>query len=188
MQNTRYLSFAGKETLKEETFMAFCGSCGTQVQGGVRFCPTCGKEIAAQTQQTGAPNYAPSTVPGAPTQGNFNDAEANKGMAVIAYILFFVPLLTGAHKTSPFVRYHTNQGTILFILALAWGVASNILHAILRLALLNVFTWGIYGPISMLLSALWLVPLVFCILGIINAVNGKTAPLPIIGDKFSIIK
>ncbi|MDR3315118.1 MAG: zinc ribbon domain-containing protein [Coriobacteriales bacterium] len=168
--------------------MAFCGSCGTQVQGGVRFCPTCGKEIAAQTQQTGAPNYAPSTVPGAPTQGNFNDAEANKGMAVIAYILFFVPLLTGAHKTSPFVRYHTNQGTILFILALAWGVASNILHAILRLALLNVFTWGIYGPISMLLSALWLVPLVFCILGIINAVNGKTAPLPIIGDKFSIIK
>jgi len=168
--------------------MAFCGSCGTQIQGGVRFCPTCGTEIAEQAPQAGAPNYAPPTGQGVPPQGNVNDAEANKGMAVIAYILFFVPLLAGAHKTSPFVRFHTNQGTILFILAVAWGVAESILHAILRVVFLNAFTWGVYGPLNTILSALWLVPTALCVLGIVNAVNGKTEPLPVIGNKVSLIK
>ena len=117
-----------------------------------------------------------------------NDAEANKGMAVIAYILFFIPLLTGDYKKSQFVKYHTNQGTILFIASVALGIVINILSAILRAALWNIFTWGIYGLFSTVLNALWIVPTVLMILGIINAVNGVTKPLPIIGDKLTIIK
>ncbi|MDR3299039.1 MAG: zinc-ribbon domain-containing protein [Candidatus Accumulibacter sp.] len=171
--------------------MAFCGNCGAQVQDGVKFCPSCGQESAAKTQpqaQHPAPGDTPPVVSGAPTQADINDAEANKGMAVIAYILFFIPLLTGAHKTSAFVKYHTNQGTVLFIAAVAWGIAENIVLAVLRAIFWNGYTWGIYGILSTVLSILWLVPTILCVVGILNAVNGRTKPLPVIGDKFTIIK
>jgi uncharacterized membrane protein len=118
-----------------------------------------------------------------------NDAEANKGMAVLAYILFFVPLLAGTYKTSPFVKYHTNQGTILAIFAVALVIAENILLAILRVILLDVFyIWGAYSMLSLILNILWLAPTALCIIGIVNAVGGKTQPLPVIGDKFTILK
>jgi len=127
-----------------------------------------------------------STENNQPTQNN--DAEANKGMAVIAYILFFVPLLTGDYKKSPFVKYHTNQGTILFIASVALGIVISIVSAILRAIFWNLFTFGIYGILSIVLNALWIVPTVFMILGIVNAVNGKEKPLPVIGEMFTIIK
>ena len=117
-----------------------------------------------------------------------NDAEQNKVMAVLAYILFFIPLLTGAHKTSPFVKYHTNQGTILFIFAVVWGIVENIVLAILRVIFWNGLTWGIYGLLSVVLNILWIAPTVLLIIGIVNAVQGQTKPLPVIGDKVTIIK
>jgi uncharacterized membrane protein len=154
--------------------MAFCSKCGTQVQDGVAFCPSCGGAIGATPAQQ--PQQAPA-----------NDAEANKVMAILAYILFFIPLLTGDHKKSPFVKFHTNQGTVLFIAALAYSVVLNIIRAILRGILWNGYTWGIWGLISTLFSLLGLVPLILVVIGIINAVNGRTKELPVIG-KFKIIK
>jgi uncharacterized membrane protein len=115
-------------------------------------------------------------------QADPNDAENNKGMAIIAYIgiLCFVPLLTGDHKKSPFVMYHTNQGVVLFISAAAIWIASLILGAILGL----MHLWAIIPLFSTLV---WLGILALVILGIVNAVNGKMKPLPVIG-KFTIIK
>jgi uncharacterized membrane protein len=133
------------------------------------------------------PNYTPPIVPGAPTQGDINDAQANKGMAILSYIIFFIPLLTGAHKTSPFVKFHANQGTVLFLFAVAYNIAIGIVRAVLRAILWNGYTWGLWSLISTLFSLLGLVPLVLVVLGIINAVNGRTKPLPVIG-KFTIIK
>ncbi|HOE15288.1 MAG TPA: hypothetical protein PLH82_01145 [Candidatus Paceibacterota bacterium] len=40
--------------------------------------------------------------------------EKNTGMAILAYILFFIPLLTDSKK-DPFVKYHVKQGLVLFI-------------------------------------------------------------------------
>jgi uncharacterized membrane protein len=167
--------------------MAFCNHCGTQVQEGVKFCPACGKQVgtapAQQPQQYGQPvQQAPA-----------NDAEANKVMAVLSYIIFFIPLLAGAHKTSPFVKYHANQGTVLFLLALAWGIVNGILTAILGAILINpanwyrTGSWGAYGLITTILGLIWIIPAVLCILGIVNAATGKTKPLPVIG-KFKIVK
>jgi hypothetical protein len=48
--------------------------------------------------------------------------------------------------------------------------------------------WGFYGLFNTLFNALWIVPTVFFFLGIINASNGKTKPLPLIGERFTIIK
>jgi uncharacterized membrane protein len=154
--------------------MAFCGNCGTQVQDGVKFCPSCGKEIT-----DGAPQQASASpvVPGAPTQSDIKDAQDNKGMAIIAYIIFFIPLLTGDHRKSGFVKFHTNQGTVLFLAAIAYGIAYAILSALI-FAILPLRIWWLF---STLLSLLWLVPAIFCILGIINAVNGRCKELPFIG-------
>ena len=111
-----------------------------------------------------------------------SDAEANKTMALLAYIIFFIPLITGDHKKSPFVKYHTNQGTILFLAAVIYGVATGILSVIFA------FIPVLGTMVILLLNLVSLVFVVLMILGIMNAVNGKMVPLPVIGDKFTIIK
>lgn len=91
----------------------------------------------------------------------------NTAMAVIAYIIFFIPLLTGDAKKDPFVNYHVKQGLVLFLLA----VAINIVGMILPF----YFWWSISWLLSLGILAL-------CIIGIMNAVNGKQVPLPVIGS------
>ena len=145
--------------------MAFCGKCGNQVDDGVKFCPSCG------TSMTGKPAKAKAEAE--EIQADPNDAEQNKGMAIIAYILFFIPLLTGDHNKSPFVKYHTNQGLVLFLFSVGGSIISSILVFIL-IGILLMFVVGIAS-------------LVFCVIGIINVLNGQMKPLPLIG-KFEIIK
>jgi uncharacterized membrane protein len=96
--------------------------------------------------------------------------EKNVGMAVVAYILFFVPLLTEA-KNDPFVKYHVKQGLILFICAI---VASIVVEIVDLFFIAVVIRLGI---------------LVFILLGVMNALHGKKEPLPFIGqyeDKFTL--
>ncbi|MDR1431113.1 MAG: zinc-ribbon domain-containing protein [Propionibacteriaceae bacterium] len=175
--------------------MTFCGSCGTQVQDGIKFCPACGNEVAvqvvAQPGQTSA--HTPTGAPGVQIRDEAWEAQEGKAMSAFAYVLFFVPLLTGEHKKNSFVRYHANQGTVLFIVTLAWGIAYWILSAILIALFFNPATWytgagwGAFGVITMILGLLWLVPAILCVIGIVHAVKGDRKPLPVIG-KFTIIK
>jgi uncharacterized membrane protein len=141
-----------------------CENCGKEIAEGAAFCPSCGK--------------AAGNGPGASAAAG---ADENKTMCVLAYILFFVPLLTGAHKTSGAVRFHTNQGTVLFIFAVIYGVAYSILSAIL------IFIPVVGWIVIMLLGLLSLGIVALCVIGIINAVNSRQNPLPLIG-KFNIIK
>jgi uncharacterized membrane protein len=92
------------------------------------------------------------------------DIEKNKAMAILAYIIFLLPLL--AAKDSKFAMYHTNQGLVLFLLALAVNVVGGIMPFI---------GWFIIIPFGNLLVV------VLAILGIINAAKGEAKPLPIIG-------
>ena len=39
--------------------MAFCATCGTQVQDDVKFCPTCGKAVGAAAAPPPPPAQAP---------------------------------------------------------------------------------------------------------------------------------
>ena len=105
-------------------------------------------------------------------------AGQNKGMAVVAYILFIVPLITGAYRKSPFVKYHTNQGTVLFIAFVAMCIVLTILELILR------FLWILWALLWPLIA---IVILVLLIIGVIHALGGRMKPLPIFG-KFTIIK
>ncbi len=105
------------------------------------------------------------------------DVEKNKIFAILAYVglLFLVPLL--AAPQSRFARYHTNQGVVLFLAVIICMVGSGILGVI-----------PFVGCISaLLMPAAALAGLVFMILGIVNAANGRCKPLPLIGQ-YKLIK
>lgn len=140
-----------------------------------------------QPYQTPPPAYSQQ---GQPYQQSapYNDAAANKGMAVLAYLIFFVPLIAGTYKTSPFVKYHTNQGIILVIFSVAWAIVISIINAILSAIFLNLYLWAVWGIVSIVVTLLGFIPLAFVIIGILNAVNGRTNPLPVIGSMFTILK
>lgn len=91
----------------------------------------------------------------------------NIGMAVVAYFIFFIPLLT-EDKKDPYVMYHVKQGLITTIFYVGLGV----IQAILLLPLL--FIWWIWWVLWVILVVIWLI-------GIINAATGKQKPVPIIG-------
>jgi uncharacterized membrane protein len=114
-------------------------------------------------------------VPQQPVAANDpKDAENNKAMAIIGYILpilFFIPLVTDA-KNSPFAKFHANQQLNLFLA----GIAVNIVGTIIPF-----IGWFIILP----LGALAL--LVIAIIGIMNAAKGEMKELPVIGG-FSLIK
>lgn len=92
------------------------------------------------------------------------------GMAAIAYIIFFIPLLTQS-KDDPFVKFHVKQGLVLFLLGLAFSLV--------RISL----------PVTFMIAPLLsLVTLVLTAIGIMNALNGNEKKLPFIGqfaDKFN---
>lgn len=153
--------------------MAFCGKCGTKFEDGAKFCPACGAPVSVAPQQPTTPAYTPPVVPGAPAQADIKDAQDNKAMAVLAYIIFLIPLL--AAKDSPFARYHTNQGLVLAIAAVAYGIVYSILSTIVL-----AISWRLYLVVS-ILGWVSVVFAVLSVIGIINAVNGRMKPLPIIG-------
>jgi len=162
----------------------FCPNCGKEIPAGGKFCPSCGKTADAAANVS---KNASASGPAEPQAANPNDVEQNKGMAVLAYILFFIPLLAGTHKTSEFVKYHTNQGIVLVLFCIAFGIVTGILTAIIGAIAAATFSFGLLVAIPTVVGLLWLFPLVLCILGIVNAATGKIKPLPIIG-KFTILK
>jgi uncharacterized membrane protein len=167
--------------------MVYCSKCGTKASDSAQFCQSCGTSIGAavgaqQNQQPVADVIASEH------EFTHSTEEERNGMAIIAYILFFIPLLTGDCKKSEFVKYHTNQGALLFIATIALAISTQVILAILSALLLNMFAWGLIGIITTLINLLWIVPTILLIIGIMNAANNKTKPLPIIGERFTIIK
>ncbi|MFA7319027.1 MAG: DUF4870 domain-containing protein [Parcubacteria group bacterium] len=113
----------------------------------------------------------PASVAGAPES---SDAEKNKLMAIVGYILpilFFVPLINEASKNSPFAKFHANQQLVLLIAAIVVDIVGSIIPLI---------GWFIILPLGTVAIV------VLAILGIVSASKGETKPLPMIGG-FKII-
>jgi uncharacterized membrane protein len=98
--------------------------------------------------------------------------EDNVAMAVIAYFIFFLPLLTTA-KDDPFVKYHVKQSVILLIASLIiWFLGRYI----------PIIGWYIINPIGgLVIFILW-------IIGVLNAASKKQKPIPIIGKYAELLK
>ncbi|MBQ3150648.1 MAG: zinc-ribbon domain-containing protein [Clostridia bacterium] len=155
--------------------MITCKQCGTQVEGDVKYCTNCGApleipETSQNTSQIDLSEKFKQFNDTADTTAEFTaeDIEKNKVMALLAYIIFLIPLL--AAKDSKFARFHTNQGIILFIGA----VIASIIAAI------PIIGWIIAPILSVIITVL-------AVIGIINAAGGKAKELPLVG-KFKILK
>ena len=114
------------------------------------------------------PNQAPDSRPAK------EDAEKNKAMAIIGYILpilFFIPLITDA-KDSQFAKFHANQQLVLLISAIVVNIVGGVIP---------VIGWFLILPIGSV------VLLVIAIMGLINAAKGEMKPMPLIGG-IKIIK
>jgi len=111
-----------------------------------------------------------------------SDSSNDKLMAVLAYIgiLFLIPLL--AAKDSDFAQFHAKQGANLFVLEVATAV-------VVWFITFTVAFGGLafLGLVSMLVWLLQIGFFVLSIIGIVNVINYKKEPLPIIGG-IKIIK
>ena len=157
--------------------MTFCTKCGASIDNNTNVCPNCGapQQTTANNSNTYV-NPAPVSMDGTDYTSTMdpNDIAQNKAMAVLSYlgILFLIPILSAPN--SPYARFHSNQGIILFIAGFIYGVAGGVLSVI---PFVGSIFFGAFG----------LLIFVFTILGIFNAASGKAKELPLIG-KIRIIK
>jgi uncharacterized membrane protein len=112
------------------------------------------------------------------------DVQKNKGVAILGYIFFVLPLVLAPH--SKFARFHANQGLLVFIfwciavvatvlLTVGWDFVSPHLNNIVILQ----FFFGCFAhviPVFLMFAAL-----AVTIMGIIHAANGETKELPLFG-------
>jgi len=97
--------------------------------------------------------------------------EKNVGMAVVAYFLFFVPLLTDS-KDDPFVKFHVKQSLVIILLSVGLYVVQIFLSYI---PIIRSIMYAIYPLVSLGI-------LVLFIIGIFNAINSKKKELPFVGQ------
>jgi uncharacterized membrane protein len=138
-------------------------------------------EFAAAAPATPPP--PPAAASGKPEEfiPDAADVEQNKVMAVLAYIIFLIPLL--AARQSRFAMFHCNQGLILFLTSLCGWIGLSIVSFVLVFIpvlgwIADVLLWFAFG-----IGILCLV-----IVGIINAANGQCKTLPVIGKLFTLVK
>lgn len=89
---------------------------------------------------------------------------------VLSYIsiLVLIPLIAGKSR---FAKFHANQGLVLCIIEVIFGI---VIGALMRIPILGI----IFGIISVLFE---LICVFMSIIGIVGVVNGEEKELPIIG-------
>ena len=108
------------------------------------------------------------------------DRENRHVMAALSYlnILVFLPIFFV--RRSPYVRFHANQGLVLFIISTAYTLATR-----LFVLFLDLLFGGVYAAIPATLSSVFSFGSIFffilIIIGISNAVKGRAKELPLIG-------
>ena len=94
----------------------------------------------------------------------------NKTIGALCYLVFFAPGIFGKNNDS-FLSYHSRQGLILLVSALAMQGAISIIGY-----------WG--GPQYLLAWVVRAVLVYFAIIGASSAMKGETKPLPYLSDFF----
>lgn len=116
--------------------------------------------------ETTTQNQAQDTAPaGAPVAAEGTVSDNKTLMAVLSYlsILVIIPYLTS--KQDRFVHFHIKQGLVLFTIEVA-------------VLLLGMIMWMLIPILDIVNLAM----VVFSIVGIVNAVQGKEKELPLLGQ------
>lgn len=101
---------------------------------------------------------------------------SNKNLAIVSYITIIGWLVAWFSykkqaEKDPFVSYHLEQSLGVFIFSLIVSIVAGILMSVLP-------------ALSLVFSLISLVPFILLVLGIINASNEVTKPVPLIGSFF----
>jgi uncharacterized membrane protein len=103
-----------------------------------------------------------------------------KTLSVISYVTiigWIIAYFSSKEKRERLVSYHLKQGLGIFIVAVIFNIAFTVIASIVP----SLYFLGYVGYAF----------LIFMILGIINAMNEKEIPIPLIGkmfeDKFAFI-
>ena len=170
--------------------MAHCPRCGAYIPMNETACPACGYDSAAPQQQGSQTAWGAAAAQQRPAQEHHQQHTAGaeetprqeetspatpwepwkqteqsgrsdpRRLSVLSYVgpLFLLPLFL--HRDDPFVRFHANQGLVLFLL---------------ECLILTIFGDG-------LLAVAGLIFCVYCLVrGAKNVAEGKMARLPLIG-------
>lgn len=139
--------------------MAFCVSCGGQMNDGATFCPKCGRPAVVESTGGGA------AVAAAPAAGGMADNVAGM-LAYVTFIPAIVFLAMAPYNRNSFIRFHAFQ-------CIFFSVALFAIHLVL--AFIPVIGWLISMLVSLAALGLWIVML-------IKAYQGQRFKLPVIGD------
>jgi uncharacterized membrane protein len=151
--------------------MAFCASCGTQVDG--KFCPKCGATI-------GAGGSAPSSASGPSVAPVSSAPMADNVAGMLCYILGLITgiifLVLEPYSKNRAIRFHAFQSIFLnvavIVIEIVFGIVFGIILRIVGVfgLFLTVF-WPIFGLGCLVL---WLYLL-------FSTYQGKTIVIPLIG-------
>jgi len=170
--------------------MAYCGKCGSWLGENEKFCAACGarKGKDGSTDQSKSANFNQSfnefnNTPDTTVYFDQGDIEANKMISIFAYLSWLVLVPIFGAKNSAFARFHANQGLVLAIIESVYWIVSMIIRAILLAIFWTPLGIGIiYTIVNIILSLVNIAFVVFAIIGIINASQGRAKELPIIGS------
>ena len=104
------------------------------------------------------------------------EIESGKTMAILAYILFIIPLVVEEAKQNKFAMFHTEQAIVIAILHLAGFILGTIGSM--------VCIGAIFYLINLFAFVLW-------IMGLIYAIQGQVKAVPLVGqfgEKFNLVK
>lgn len=161
--------------------MAFCASCGAQVEG--RFCAKCGSAVAAAPPGPAAPppgvppgsSYVPPAGPaGIPAAAPMADNVAGALCYALGLITGIIFLVIAPYNQNRTVRFHAFQSIFLnvaiIVLDIVMGVVFSVLFRIIGWWFASL-VWPIFG---LLCICLWLMMM-------FQTYQGKIIVLPIIG-------
>jgi uncharacterized membrane protein len=162
--------------------MAFCASCGAEVQG--KFCAQCGKSSGAPAGVSTGSSTAGNPPPGATSApGPSAPGAAAIDENIVAALCYLVGVLTGVlflvlepYNRNPVIRFHAFQSIFAWIAAIVAGmVLSTVSYAVVALPFIG---WLIY---ILLWTAFSLGVLGLWVFLMYKAYNKERFVLPVVG-------
>ena len=140
-----------------------CPDCGAQMPESAAFCPGCGRSMQIES--------AAEQKPGA-RRDNFLGA-----FAYVSFVPALVFLLVDPYRKNPFVRFHSIQCLLFWLVCV-------VLAVVVRVVFLGLLFIPIVGPLlAVLLVVLVALATVFTwIVLLVKAFQGERFALPLIGN------
>jgi len=154
--------------------MAFCGTCGAQVEG--RFCAKCGSVVTAGGPAPAGAGAGQASAQAVPVSGGMTDNVASCLCYVLGFITGIIFLILAPYNQNRTVRFHAFQSIFMNVGIIAIEIALSIVMSILTRII------GIFGLLGLIIfPVIGLGCFILWLFMIISAYQGKTIVLPIVG-------